>query len=506
MASPLQLIVLRLYAYTRQYRLLLLALIGLMPAAHGQNFAPTKVYPAGDLFVQVNGVAVADLNGDMRPDIVTSCESPLSVGVLLNTGAGNFARPLLNFLNRSTALVGGVAVADINADGKPDIITGVFGQILILLGNGDGTFAPAVAYSLGTNTNPVGILVVDVSGDGQPDIVVADHYTNSVRILLGNQNGTFGSVVAYTAGTSSYIGGLVVADVNADGQLDVLTIDATKFAVQILLGKGGGTFETATSYSTGADSWPTSLAVGDVNGDGKLDVVTANENSFDKDGAVGVLLGSSTGTFAPVITYSTGPSSKPTSIALADVTGDGKLDIVMASNRNDYLVSVLVLKGTGDGAFQIDRFYSSGLLTSISKGASGVIIADVSGDGKPDIITANHAAGSVGVLLNTSTYLAVQPTVSLGQLASWPNPVARNMPVKFAATSLPTKVHRVEANLLSVVGQPVGHATVSIDQGVAHGELPTVGISRGLYLLQLRAYDAQGVVVGTMQVQRLLLE
>jgi hypothetical protein len=506
MVHPLLSLLLRPCFYVRQQGLLLLTLTGLVPAAFGQSFAAPQIYSAANTLDRVNGVAVADVNGDRQPDLVTACEHNSNVGVLLNIGTGTFAPTLLNATGRNTAL-GGVAVADVNADGKPDIVTGTFGTVLVLLGKGDGTFAPAVSYATGTNTNIVGIAVVDVSSDGQPDIIAADSYTNNVRVLLGSRDGTFAPAIAYAAGTSSYAGGLAVADINADGQLDVLTVDATHFAVQVLLGKGAGTFAPATSYSTGANSWPTSLSVGDVNADGKLDLVTANSNFFGMEGAAGVLLGSGTGSFSSVMTYPTGPTSHPTSITLADVTGDGKPDIITANNNPFNLEqSVAVLPGTGTGVFQLGRFYSPGNSGITGDGASSVTVTDVSGDGKPDIIAANHTAGFVGVLRNTSAFLAIRSPELSGQLTLWPNPAVRNMVVTFAATNLPPQVRQVEATLVSVVGQPVGHTRVSIAQGVARATLFTTGLTSGLYLLQVCAYDAQGSVMGIMPTQRLSLE
>jgi hypothetical protein len=485
---------------------LLLALTGPTSVAFGQSFAPAQTYEAAFGFARVNAVAVADLNGDRLPDLITACEGASIVGVLLNTGTGNFSPALLNITGRNTAL-GGVAVADVNADSKPDIVTGTFGAVLVLLGQGDGTFAPAVSYNTGLNTNVVGLAVVDVSGDGQPDIVAADTYTNAVRVLLGSRSGTFAPPIAYATGTSSYAGGLAVADVNADGQLDVLTVDNRNFAVQILLGKGAGTFATATRYSTGPDSWPTSLSIGDVNADGKLDLVTANSNFFGTEGTAGVLLGSGDGTFAPVITYPTGPTSAPTSIALTDVTGDGKLDIVTANNNPlNFDRSIAVLPGTGTGTFQVGRFYSPGYLGYAVNAASSVTVTDVSGDGKPDIIVANQVAGTVGVLRNTSAFLATKPPILVDQLTLWPNPVAPNTSIMFTAKGMQAEIRRVEATLMTVVGQPVSHVLVPIVQGAACASLSTTGLARGLYLLQLHAYDTHGSMVGIMPTQRLNID
>ena len=187
----------------------------------------------------------------------------------------------------------------------------------------------------------------------------------------------------------------------------------------MLLGNGDGTFQPAVTYVCGGSC--TSVALADVNGDGNLDLLVA----ISSPRTVGVLLGKGDGTFQPVVNYASGGGSY--SVAVADVNGDGKPDLVVA---NDVPTSVGVLLGNGDGTFQPVINFASGGTNTLS-----VAVADVNGDGKLDLVTANWCPssgnctnGTVGVLINISTY---PTTTALGSSA---NPSALGQPVTFTAT------------------------------------------------------------------------
>jgi hypothetical protein len=307
-----------------------------------------------------------------------------------------------------------VAVADVNGDGKPDILVGNVcsdsvpfpclngeGAVGVLLGNGDGTFRPAVSYASGGSTGGAYFLVVaDVNRDGKPDILVANECSNTdclgrVSVLLGNGNGTFQPAVSYSSG-GLFAFSIAVGDVNWDGKLDVLVANlcADDFcesgSVGVLLGNGDGTFRPAPSV-VGLDAL--SVAVGDVNEDGKLDLLVAG--GFE--GFVGVLLGNGDGTFQPAMTYGSG-GMDPWSVAVGDVNGDGKLDVLVA-NRNDHSPqsgTVGVLLGNGNGTLQTVLGFDSGGFS-----ARSLTVGDVNGDGKLDVEVANEVGG-VGVLINTT--------------------------------------------------------------------------------------------------------
>jgi len=247
-------------------------------------------------------------------------------------------------------IVYSVAVADVNGDGKPDLVVAnlcakssnsncahglVNGSVGVLLGNGDGTFRPAVTYS-STGLQALSVAVADVNGDGKPDLIVANRYAcantcpdGTVVVRIGNGDGTFQSAVAYDSGGGG-TWSVAVKDVNGDGKLDVVVANNDSNSVAVLLGRGDGTFEPPVSYSSGGTQ-PFSVAVADVNGDGKPDLLVANcAGSGCASGSVGVLLGKGDGTFEPAVSYSSG-GTQAVSVAVADVNGDGKPDLLVAN-------------------------------------------------------------------------------------------------------------------------------------------------------------------------------
>jgi hypothetical protein len=374
---------------------------------------------------EASSVAVADLNGDGKADIVVTncggCYGPPgigqngSVGVLLGNGDGTF-EPAVTYDSGGLIPVF-VAVADLNGDGKPDlaVVNRNSANIGVLLGNGDGTFQPAMTYGSGDGSfSPLLVVVADLNGDGKPDLVVAnfcsdDNCDGSVGVLLGYGDGTFQPAVTYPSG-GGYSSAIAVADVNGDGNPDVLV--SNEYTVGVLLGNGDGSFQTAVAYSSGGISIPPAasrLAVADVNGDSKLDlIVESSQCCGSADGVVGVLLGNGDGTFQPVVTYESGKGGWGTSVAVGDVSLDGKPDIVAtdecAGADCSHLGLVAVLVGNGDGTFQAAQSYSSGGFLTNS-----VAVADVNGDRRLDLVVANLCAdnasdctrASVGVLLRS---------------------------------------------------------------------------------------------------------
>jgi Bacterial Ig-like domain (group 3)/FG-GAP-like repeat/FG-GAP repeat len=374
-------------------------------------------------------VAMADLNGDGKPDLVTANYGTSTLGVLLGNGDGTFKTAVSYNSGGSFS----VTVADVNRDGIPDLVVGGG----VLLGNGDGTFQPLMVFNSGGNFGGR-LAVADVNGDGKPDIVLPNSGT-TVGVLLGNGDGTFQPATSYGSGGDAP-GSIAVADVNGDRKPDIIVANKCPTSnngycpygiVGVLLGNGDGTFQTAVSYPSGGSGGP-SVSVGDVNGDGKPDLAVSNpclRYNNCGHGTVGILLGNGDGTFKAVYTYSSGGNSA-VDVTVADVNADNKADLLVADECGSCAISGMgVLVGNGNGSFQPAVLYGTG-----GNRAASIAVGDVNGDGKPDAVAANLctsssdcATGSVGILLAVRA-----PTKTFVTTSGSPSFVTQ--PVTFTAT------------------------------------------------------------------------
>jgi hypothetical protein len=338
-------------------------------------------------------IAVADLNGDGKQDLVTANVFD-TVSVILGNGDGTFKAPT----NYATGPTGqnpdSVAVGDVNEDGKPDLVVlnAESGKISVLLGNGDGTFQAATQFATGNSAAPQSMVLGDFNGDGNPDVALADLV--NVHVLLGNGNGTFQSSIKLAAGNSP--AAIVVGDFNGDDKLDLaVTSTNSNNMVSILLGNGNGTFQPSVSYPAGSQTYR--LLTADFNGDGKLDLAVDN-----LDGNVSILLGNGDGTFQTPVSYTVGSTGAFLyAFAAADLDGDGNLDLEIGNSSGT--PSVDILFGNGDGTFQPQVFYANA--------APGTLVgADFNNDGRLDlaIVSRNYSGGTI---------LAQVPSASLSTTA-----------------------------------------------------------------------------------------
>jgi len=337
------------------------------------TFTPPKPYAGGNGTL---AIAAADFNGDGRLDIGTAVYLGERISgfamALLGDGHGGFPKPLTYPLQNSPD---SVVVADFNGDGKPDVAAAnsKSHNISILKGNGDGSFQPQMVFP--APGSPLCVAVGDFNGDGKPDLAVTLTGRDAVpliAVLLGNDDGSFGApIVTPLPYPEVYV---VAADFNGDGKLDLALAGA---AVQILLGNGDGTFQPAAVYGGAIDSL--SEAVADFNGDGTPDLVVVGFY-----GGVTVYLGNPDGTLQS-------PQQLPingyfVSVTTGDLKRDGKQDFVLVSQTclDCGYGNVFVLFGNGDGTFNPPVLYECGGAYPIS-----VAIADINGDGKPDLVVAN---------------------------------------------------------------------------------------------------------------------
>jgi hypothetical protein len=298
-----------------------------------------------DVGANPKALRAADINGDGNIDLVTANWYDHDVSVLLGNGDGTFAAPLHFTVGVSpNAQPFDMAVGDFNGDGVPDLaVTNLDSPrdtLSVLLGNGDGTFQPAVSYPVGFE--PTSVQAGDLNHDGYDDITVSTAATNTVSVLLSNGDGTFQPAVNYAAGFRPY--GHALVDLNGDGNLDIVTVNVIGVhvpnSVSVLLGNGDGTFGPRVDYATGNET-PELLAVGDFNGDGIPDIAVNSDNSNQ----VGVLLGDGQGGLGPMTTYNTPLTSEIVGIAAADLNNDGFTDLVVTAPST---MSVLINDGVWD--------------------------------------------------------------------------------------------------------------------------------------------------------------
>ena len=297
------------------------------------TFQPPVSYGAGGCGYA--SVVIGDVNGDGKPDLIVGstfqnnqCDASGdgAVGVLLGNGDGTFQPPVsydsggYNTQGRTTA---SVAMADLNGDGHPDLVVANSGSnsVGVLLNNGDGTFQAAISFSSGEYSAD-SVAIADLNGDGHPDLVVAG---GGVSVLLGNGDGTFQPAVGYSSSSAVAV---AIGDLNSDGHPDILIGKNPASSVDVLLGNGDGTFQPAVSYPAGGDS--SAVAIADVNGDGHLDLAVANGTGSGRTftGEVSVLLGNGDGTFQAPQHHKTG-GDLSCSVAVGDVNGDGRPDLVL---------------------------------------------------------------------------------------------------------------------------------------------------------------------------------
>ena len=398
-------------------------------AAQAVRFAAHKDYSSGH---GPASIAVGDVNGDSRQDLAVANYFSDGVGVLLGNADGSFQPPRGVYLGPGNT-PRSVAIADFNGDGRPDLAVAnpTSNTISVLPGNGDGTFQPAV--TVGAGTGPSSVVAGDFNGDARPDMAAANTGSNNVSLLLGNGDGTFQLPRNFLADAGPAYA--AAADVNRDGRLDLAIANNGSGNVSVLVGNGDGTFQAPRTLATGAGVWavavgdfnadgspdlaaanngantvsvllgsgdgafgaaqhvavnngPTSVAVGDFNRDGRSDLALSSYQAATSSGFhVSVLLGNGDGTFQPVSTVPAGFESW--ALAAGDFNGDGTSDIAVA---NTFSTTISVLLAAGDGTFAAPPNYKVG------RNPESVVAADFNRDGRRDLAVANAGSNTVSVL------------------------------------------------------------------------------------------------------------
>ncbi len=289
-----------------------------------------------------------------------------------------------------------ITVGDFNNSGKLGlaVVNSTDANVPILLGNGDGTFTPSNTFVYTAGGNVSSLAVGDFLGNGNLDLAVTNSPSGlALNILLGYGDGAFNQAPIPANGYVSSAYMPAVGDFNGDGKLDLAVTGAGVTGSQddvatILLGNGDGTFTAGSNSTFATGKAPQAIAVADLNGDGKLDLVIGNY----QDSTVTILLGNGDGTFTPASGSPFTVGNGPYAIAVADLNGDGKLDLAIANYLGNTLT---ILLGNGDGTFT----FASGSPFLVGAGPSSIAVGDFNGSGRLGLAVTNWTGNTVSILL-----------------------------------------------------------------------------------------------------------
>ncbi len=354
------------------------------------NFLSSVPLLTGSTFFSVvltNIIVPTNMAGSAPPELLTTTGLGNSVEVFTNNGKGNFV--LVTNVPAGSG-PGWLAVADLNGDGRLDVVVAnLLTNFLTILTN-DGHGGLVVSSSPAIDAPAFCVVAADVNGDGKPDLIAGNTFTSNTLSVLTN-DGHGGFVVSSKPVVGLAPATIVAADINGDGKVDLMCVNNGSNSVSVLTNDGSGGFVLAATLPVGPS--PEALVAADINGDGKPDLICADEG----DNKFFVYTNTGSGGFIFASTNSLSTNSSPTSIQAVDLNGDGKLELVC----EEFDGTIQVLTNNGASGFGVT-------LTTTLKGGTelseGLALADINGDGKPDVISADTFDSTIWLLLNSPTY------------------------------------------------------------------------------------------------------
>jgi uncharacterized protein (TIGR03437 family) len=473
-------------------------------------------------FAVIGSLAVGDFNQDGKTDFAATDLYGGKLYWALGGSNSGFQQPTT--ISTNLGQLFGVAVADFNGDGKADIAATAesnAGSVAIFLSSGNG-FSPPTTFPSGGD-KPNAIVAADFTGDGKPDLAVVNQNSGTTVIFRNTGGGSF--QVANTYSTGGHPGALTAADVNGDGKLDLVVADQgdpgtmKAGAVYVLLGNGSGGFQVSAPIT--ASVYPVSPTVADINGDGKADlIVSTYDGNFHWQ--IATYLGNGTGAFGnPTLTAT---DFGVTTVGAADFDGDGRVDLVAAHCCG--ATDMTYLAGNGDGTFKTEVHFT-GPASPVD-----LRLADLNGDGVPDLVIAGQQGGVAGILDSLGSFInengaSFDPLKPIAQdsivtakgshLATTTLYIGENLPYTLGGTKVdvtdskgmtrPAQLIYVslgQVNYILPPGTATGTATVKITAGdgiVTSGTVAVVSASPGVIAISPAGLTAANLIRVTNGMQ-----
>jgi len=378
-----------------------LTYLALAVTANAQiGFSSTINYPVG---TNPSGVAIGNVAGSALADLVVTTDNPDAVKVLVNLGSGTFGTPV------TVTMAGGsgpqsVVLIDVDGDLDLDaVVTRKNIDDVQILTNTAGVLTPGATTSVGGSL-PRDIVSGDLDGNGSPDVVTSNRDSDDISVLL-NTGGSYSSAVVYSVGARPR--GIFLADFNGDQRLDIAVASQDDRRIDVLFNQGSGVFGSAITLSVGPDLRPDGVVAADFDRDGDVDIAVST--SGDALNLATVFLNTGSGSFAAAISYAVG-GTDPGGMAAADLDIDGYPDLATANQGS---ANVSTLRNLGAAAFETASLFTVGTTPEV------VAPGDLDGNGSADLVAVNRDSGNVTVLLNQATALVFSDGFESSDTSAW---------------------------------------------------------------------------------------